>query len=110
MPSKVLGFQTPLRVLQETYPTSRLASALPLKLFGCTSFVHIRDRIRGKLDPRAKRCVFVRYAPNQKGYKCFDPISKKMFITMDVTFLNQHLFLELIFRGGMKVQIRTTQS
>ncbi|RDY13280.1 hypothetical protein CR513_01833, partial [Mucuna pruriens] len=31
----------------------------------------------------AKECVSVVYAPNQKGFKCFEPVSKKMFVTMD---------------------------
>lgn len=29
---------------------------------------------------------FVGYPSNQKGYKCFDPISKKFFVSMDVKF------------------------
>lgn len=34
-----------------------------------------------------KKCVFVGYSPTQKEYKCLDPISKKVFVSMDVTFL-----------------------
>lgn len=56
---------------------SRLSSTLSLKTFGCIAFVHIHDHNRGKLDPRARKYVFVGYTPTQKGYKCFEPISKK---------------------------------
>ena len=32
------------------------------------------------------KCVFVGYSSTQKGYKCWDPIGKKLFVSMDVTF------------------------
>jgi hypothetical protein len=32
------------------------------------------------------KCVFVGYSSTQKGYKCWDPVGKKLFISMDVTF------------------------
>jgi len=99
MPSRVLNFKTPLQVLTNCNPISRLSSTLPLKKFGCTAFVHIHDHNRGKLDPRARKCVFVGYAPTQKGYKCFDPISKKMFVTMDVTFFESKPFFTTHLQG-----------
>ncbi|KAK2987530.1 hypothetical protein RJ640_030199 [Escallonia rubra] len=94
MPTKVLDFQTPLSVLKASFPTSRLTSDLPLKVFGCSAFVRIHDQNRGKLDPRARKCVFVGYAPTQKGYKCYDPCSRKMFVTMDVTFFEFKPFFD----------------
>ncbi|EOY19350.1 Uncharacterized protein TCM_044423 [Theobroma cacao] len=32
----------------------------------------------GKLNPLVRKCGFVGYAPTHKGYKCYDPRSKKM--------------------------------
>jgi len=92
MPSKILKFQTPLNCFKEHFPSSRLSHDLPLKVFGCTAFVHVHDINRGKLDPRARKCVFVGYPSTQKGYKCFDPISKFFFISMDVTFFEDKPF------------------
>jgi len=66
---------------------------LTLKIFGCTAFVHEHKNV-GKLEPRAIKCVFVGYSPTQKGYKCFDPKNKKMFVTMDVTFFENKPFLD----------------
>ena len=48
------------------------------------SFVHIHNH--GKLDPRAIKCVFVGYSLTQKGYKCYHPLSKKLCVSVDVTF------------------------
>lgn len=61
------------------YPNSRLILGIALKSFRCIAFVHNHEHDRGKLDPRARKYIIVGYAPTQKGYKCFDPISKKKF-------------------------------
>ena len=53
MPSKVLNFETPLNIFHKLYPMNKCSSTLPLKIFGCTAFVHIHDHNRGKLKPRA---------------------------------------------------------
>ncbi|GKA15748.1 putative RNA-directed DNA polymerase [Tanacetum coccineum] len=53
------------------------------KVFGCTAFVH---KDSGKLEPRAIRCMFLGYADFKKGYRCYDPKEKKMYITRDVKF------------------------
>lgn len=100
MPSKVLKFNTPLNMLLKCFPTNRLSSNLPLKIFGCMTFIHVNTPNQSKLDPRAKRCVFVGYASSQKGYKCFDPISKKFFVTMDVTFFESTSFFGSHLQGG----------
>ena len=64
-PNKVLSFETPFDVFRKFYPTNRLSSSLPLKIFGCTTFVHIHSHNQGQLEPRATKCVFVGYAPTQ---------------------------------------------
>ena len=87
MPSKVLQYSTPLECFKKIFPESRVNSDLPLKIFGCTAYVHIPKKSRSKLDPRAEKYVFVGYAPNQKGYKFFNPLTRKVFVTMDATFL-----------------------
>ena len=74
-------------MLKKNFPESRVNSDLPLKIFGCTAYVHIPKKSRSKLDPRAEKCIFVGYAPNQKGYKFFNPLTRKFYVTMDATFL-----------------------
>lgn len=84
MPSRILSFETPLNKLQSAFPTSHIESNLPLRVFGCTAFVHIHQS--SKLAPRATKCIFLGYSATQKGYKCFDPLSKQSFVSLDVTF------------------------
>lgn len=66
MPTKILQYITPLESSKKSFPESRINSALPLKIFGCTAYVHIPKRSRSKLDPRAEKCIFLGYPPNKK--------------------------------------------
>ena len=77
MPSRPINFETPLSVLSKTYPHVSKSNTLPLRIFGCTTFVHIHDHNRSKLDPRAIKTVFIGYSPTQKGYRCYYPKTKK---------------------------------
>ena len=100
MPSQVLNFQTPFQVLLKHYPSSRLVSTIPLKIFGCSAFVHVHSHNHGKLDPRAIKCIFLRYSPNQKGYKCYSPITRRYYHSMDVTFFeNQPFYPNTVIQG-----------
>ena len=87
LPSRVLGFQTPLQIFAKTYPNSHLISHIPSRIFGCTVFVHIHAQHRSKLDPRFVRYVFLGYSQTQKGYKCYSPTIKQFFVSFDVTFM-----------------------
>jgi hypothetical protein len=40
----------------------------------------------GKLDSRAVKCVFVGYSATQKGYVCWSPVEKRLFVSIDVHF------------------------
>lgn len=84
LPSRVLDFKCPLEVLQDKAP-----DLSHLKIFGCTCFVHVPTGHRDKLDPRAVKCIFLGYSQTQKGYKCFDFPSKKLYVTRDVRFAEQ---------------------
>ena len=113
VPSRVLNFQTPLDVLQK-HVSLVSVSKLLLKVFGCIAYVHVYSHQRSKLDACALRCVFIGYANNQKGYKCYHPLSLKTYITMDVTFHEEVAYLvkpssDSTLQGerGSEVQIRS---
>lgn len=56
--SRVLGDKSPLDMLSESFPNLH-TNQVPPKVFGCVCFVHVHSPSRGKLDPRALKCVFV---------------------------------------------------
>jgi hypothetical protein len=68
------------------YPSSSLFS-LPLKVFRCVCYVHNLGSGFGKLDPRATKCVFLGYSTTQKGYRCYSPVLRCYFTSVDVTFV-----------------------
>lgn len=39
-----------------------------------------------KLDAKAKQCLFVGYDEHRKGWRCMDPVTKKLTISRDVVF------------------------
>ena len=82
LPTHLLDKKAPIEVLSG----STTIFSLKPRIFGCVCFVHNHSPSRGKLDPRAIKCVFVGYSPTQKGYRCYHPPSRKWFVSMDVTF------------------------
>nr|GEV84702.1 putative ribonuclease H-like domain-containing protein [Tanacetum cinerariifolium] len=45
-----------------------------------------------KIDPCAKKCVFVGYGINQHGYQCYSPRKRHIFTTMNCDFLETEYF------------------
>ena len=62
-----------------------------LRVFGCREFVHIPKDERLKLNVKAKPCIFLGYGHEEFGYKLWDPMSKKIFRSRDVVFLDDQL-------------------
>ena len=70
-----------------------------LRVFGCTAYVHIGAGEQSKLDARSCKAVFLGYLRGVKGYRLWDPLEKKVFISRDVTFDEK---LVLRRRAGME--------
>jgi transposase InsO family protein/copper chaperone CopZ len=81
MPSRILDMKSPAELL-----LGNQNFRVPPKVFGCVCFVKDHRPMASKLDPQAVKCIFVGYASTQKGYKCWDPIGRRLFVSMDVTF------------------------
>jgi hypothetical protein len=65
------------------------------KVFGCTCFV-LRPHVeRSKLSFRSAICVFLGYGKGKKGYRCFDPITLKLYVSRHVVFLEHIPFFSI---------------
>ena len=87
LPSRVLNFQSPFEILK-----GRKLDISHLRVFGCTCFVHVQAVHRDKFDPRSVKCVFLGYSSTQKGYKCFNPVTRKIIVSRDVQFHENETF------------------
>ena len=54
--------------------------------FLSNSFLEILNEKRQKLDPKSDKCILVGYSLEQKGYKCFNPSTRKVRVSRDVVF------------------------
>ncbi|CAL2246759.1 unnamed protein product [Prunus armeniaca] len=91
IPSSILHFQTPLQTLHHHIQTPPTPNLEP-RIFSCVVFIHLHDHQRSKLDPRAEKCVFIGYAPHQKGYRCYHPPSQKIYTSMDAVFWENDIY------------------
>jgi transposase InsO family protein len=66
--------------------TSKKLDVSHLKVFGCITYVHIPDEKRSKLDPKTEKCIFIGYSLEQKGYRCFNPSTRKLQVSRNVVF------------------------
>ncbi|MCO5574939.1 hypothetical protein L7F22_028734 [Adiantum nelumboides] len=57
-----------------------------LCVFGCLAYAHIPQQLRGKLDDKAVKCIFVGYSSGSKGYRLYNPARNKIFESHDVNF------------------------
>lgn len=65
------------------------ASIEHFHVFGTEVYVHIPKQKRHKLDAKAKKCLFVGYDENVKGFRVYDPASNKVEFARDVKFLTE---------------------
>ncbi|MCO5553040.1 hypothetical protein L7F22_006560 [Adiantum nelumboides] len=80
----------PTRALKTIIPYEswydRKPSVSYLRVFGCLAYAHIPQQLRGKLDDKAVKCIFVGYSSVSKGYRLYNPATNKIFESCDVIF------------------------
>lgn len=60
-----------------------------IRIFGCKVMAHIPKEKRGKFDPKSRSCIFVGYCNTSKGYRLYDEVTRKIFISRDVKFFEE---------------------
>ena len=58
-----------------------------LRVFGCDVYVHVPDQVRRKLEKKAIKAVFVGYPAGKKGYKIYNPKTKRFAFSRDASFV-----------------------
>jgi hypothetical protein len=55
-------------------------------VFSCDAYVHVPKENRSKLNNKDEKCVFIGYKYGVKGYKIWNPKTKKIVYIWDVVF------------------------
>lgn len=80
--------RTPTTTVHDMTPekkyTGKKLDLSPLKVFGCLCYVHVPNELRTKLDAKAEKCIFLGYSLEHKGYRCYNPVTRKLRISRDV--------------------------
>ncbi|KAE8692332.1 hypothetical protein F3Y22_tig00110840pilonHSYRG00095 [Hibiscus syriacus] len=79
LPSTAIGGKTPL----EKWFGEPATDYDSLHVFGSTAYYHVKE---SKLDPRAKKAIFMGITSGVKGYRLWCPETKKIIFSRDVTF------------------------
>uniref|UniRef100_A0A2N9I4N5 Uncharacterized protein n=1 Tax=Fagus sylvatica TaxID=28930 RepID=A0A2N9I4N5_FAGSY len=81
LPSPITQHKSLIDILYHKSPDYKF-----LKTFGCACWPHLRPYNSHKLDFRSKRCIFLGYNLNHKGYRCLDPTTNRIYIARNVIF------------------------
>ncbi|GJT59267.1 retrovirus-related pol polyprotein from transposon TNT 1-94 [Tanacetum coccineum] len=80
-PPKSLDNKTPQEAWNGMKPT-----VSHLRIFRSIAYVYVPSQRRSKLDDRSKKHVFVGYDKQSKGYKLYNPVTRKVVMSRDVEF------------------------
>lgn len=80
-PLVLIGFKIPKEEWQ-----GRDVTLYHLKVYGCVSYVHVRDADKDMLDLKVRKCIFIVYEAYDKGYLFYNYQNRKVIRSRDVTF------------------------
>jgi hypothetical protein len=89
-PTRVLNFKTPEEVW-----TGRKPDISHLKIFGCKAMVYVPKPLRLKWDSPTRDAIFIGYPEESKGYRFYDPQTRKVFKSRDAVFMETEFFAQL---------------
>ena len=62
-----------------------------LCVFGCRAYAHVQKDKRSAFQPKSRKCIFLGYPLDYKGWKCWDPVTGDVFISCDVKFVEMEM-------------------
>ena len=60
-------------------------------LYDCRAYAHVQKDKRSAFQPKSRKCVFLGYPLDYKGWKCWDPVTGDVFISRDVKFVEMEM-------------------
>ncbi|KAJ4716700.1 Retrovirus-related Pol polyprotein from transposon TNT 1-94 [Melia azedarach] len=85
-----LSNRSPIRSVWGKTPQEAWCGRKPgishFRVFGSVAHVHVPDERRTKLDDKSESFIFIGYDSSSKGYKLYNPNSKKIVISRDIIF------------------------
>ncbi|KAL0641684.1 hypothetical protein Bca4012_102622 [Brassica carinata] len=96
-PTLILQGQSPFEVLNQYKP-----SIEHMKIFGCLCFVMVPGEIRNKLEAKSSKAMFIGYSSSQKGYKCYDPNTRRVLVSRVVKFVEEKGYYEEQIQEDLK--------
>ncbi|KAF3660487.1 hypothetical protein FXO38_12137 [Capsicum annuum] len=79
LPSAAIGGKTPF----ENWYGKSTVDYDSLHVFGSTTYYHVKE---SKLNPRAKKAIFMGITSGVKGYRLWCPETRKVIFSRDITF------------------------
>ena len=79
LPASALDGKTP----KEVWSGQPVSDYDCLHIFGCPAYFHVKE---SKLNPRAKKAIFMGFSEGVKAFRLWNPESKKIVLSRDVTF------------------------
>lgn len=92
-PTTSLSGSTPFEIWYRKKP-----SVSHLRAWGCLAFVHVQKDQRNSLESHTRKCIFIRYALDYKGWVFWDPEKRTEIIS------DSAVFFETVFPGKMRLK------
>ena len=78
--------RSPTKVIEGMTPHEAWTKVKPriehLRVFGCDAYAHIPKDERQKLDSKMRKCIFLGYGKETKGYRLYDPNEGKVILVV----------------------------
>jgi histone deacetylase 1/2 len=81
MPTPVLDMSSPFEKLYNKCPDLNI-----LRVFGCACYPLLTSYRVDKLQPKTARCIFLGFATGYKGFICYNPSTKRYYVSRHVFF------------------------